>query len=56
MTYSVSGISGTFTDYLGNVCYFNEKSYVHMDEGDYSLNLSDQFVEYLKGVVDIEIG
>ena len=56
LTYSDSGISGTFTDYLGNVCSFNEKSYVHMDEGDYSLNLADQFVEYLKGVVDIEIG
>lgn len=48
--------SGSFTDYLGNVCEYHEMSGVHMEETEYTLSLSLLYLEYLKGVKEIRVG
>ncbi len=41
---------GIITDYLGESCDYMELSAVHLDEADYTLDFSESFVKYLKGV------
>ena len=41
--------SGYITDYLGNICSFNELSSVYMESADYLLGMGD-YIDYLKGV------
>lgn len=49
-TYIDDEIEGYITDYLGNESYYYEKSGAHLEPADYTLSLSKQFVDYLKGV------
>ena len=50
-TLSYSNIGDDFTDkitdYLGETDVVDENSYIHMTEQDYSLNLTDAFLEYI---------
>ena len=39
--------SDKITDYLGETDVVDENSYIHMTEQDYSLNLTDAFLEYI---------
>lgn len=41
---------GEVTDYLGKKGRFHELSSIHMEGADYSLSLSDAYLDYLKGV------
>lgn len=43
-------ISGLVTDYQGNTAQYHELSCVHIEESDYDLSLSRQFIDYLMGV------
>ena len=49
-TYIDDEISGTVVDYLGNRGYFHEYSAVHLKNADYSLSLSELYVDYLLGI------
>ena len=42
--------SGTFTDYLGNICHYSEFNGVHLEPTPFSLSLSDEFIDYLRGI------
>lgn len=49
-TYIDYEIRGTLTDYLGNVCDYQEKSGVHLEPTGYSLSLSIIYLNYLLGI------
>lgn len=53
LTYFDSECSGYVIDYLGQPYEYHELSFIHMESAEYSLSLSDSFIKYLKGVVDI---
>lgn len=42
---------GDLTDYLGNTAHYHELTSVHMEETEYSLSMTDAFINFLKGVV-----
>lgn len=44
-------IEGELKDYQGNIAHYHEKSYIHMEESEYNLSLSDNFIKYLNGYV-----
>ena len=41
---------GEFIDYLGKKGSYDELSAVHMEGADYSLSLSDSYINYLEGI------
>lgn len=41
--------NGTFTDYLGNTCEFDEKSFVHLSESSYNMKLTEIYKLLLEG-------
>lgn len=53
LSYIDDEISGTVVDYMGNPMEYHEKSSIHMEGISYSLNISKQFEDFLKGVIDI---
>lgn len=52
-TYIDEETEGDIVDYTGIPYHFHELSSIHMEPTDYSLDRSDEFCDYLKGVVDI---
>lgn len=50
-TYIDYETQGQVVDYLGNVANFHEMSATHLEQIDYTLNLSILYLEYLRGVV-----
>ena len=46
-TYIDEPFTDTLTDYFGNVETVSEKSYIHLGGCEYSLSLSDTYIEYL---------
>lgn len=46
-TYIDNERDGILTDYLGNKCAYHELSSVHMEQADYHLSLSQEYVDYL---------
>ncbi len=48
-TYIDSAISGEVRDYLGNIYHYEELSAVHMEQSEYKLDLSAEFLRYLLG-------
>lgn len=44
--------SGEIIDYLGNKSTFHELSGVHMEGAEYSLSLSDSYIDYLMGIMN----
>lgn len=49
-TYIDDEIEGDTVDYLGNEYHYHELSAVHMENADYTLSLSEEFLRYLLGV------
>lgn len=49
-TYIDEPREGEVTDYLGNVARFSELSSIHLEGADYSLSLSDLYIDYLLGI------
>ena len=49
-TYIDREIENTLPDYLGNVAYYHEKSFIHLEKTDYLLSLSDMYIKYFMGV------
>ena len=45
-------IEGDITDYLGNIGHYHEYSYIHLEESEYNLSLSEKYINYLKGLVN----
>ena len=41
---------GILTDYLGNKCEYEELSSTHLESTDYTLSLSDTYLNYLMGI------
>lgn len=52
-TYIDDPIEGDVTDYNGVTQHYSEKSAIHLEGTDYTLSLADDYIKYLKGVVDI---
>ena len=48
-TYIDNEISGELTDYNGIKNYYHEYSYIHLEETDFNLSLSENYIEYLNG-------
>ena len=47
------GCAGVMKDYLGHEEEYEEKSFIHMEQSDYNLTMSDQyrgFLNYIYGV------
>lgn len=52
-TYIDYAQKGSFIDYLGNVGDYDELSSVHMEEADYSLSLSSEYLDFIIGLKEI---
>lgn len=50
MTYIDEETIGILTDYQGNETVYHEGSSVHMEEGDYTLQIGKEYIDYMKGV------
>lgn len=46
-TYSDIGFSELLEDYQGNIAAVSEQSFVHLEEGFYTLNIAEEFKNYL---------
>lgn len=53
-TYIDEEIKGTVVDYLGNSASYYEKSFIHLEECEYSMSIADKFKEYLERVNERE--
>lgn len=51
--YGDEPIQGEMEDYQGNKFTYHEESYVHMEAKHFTLNMSEQFAEYLLGYRDV---
>ena len=55
-TYIDDPRTGIITDYLGNTSKYNELSGVHLMQADYSLSISREYSDYIRGIQDFEVG
>lgn len=55
LTYIDDPISGTYTDYMGFPFNYTEQSCIHMEGSDYNFSRSDQFTEFLIGIMEVQI-
>lgn len=53
LTYIDDEIQGTVVDYLGVPFQYTELSAIHMEPSEYSLTMSDEFINYLMEVRDL---
>lgn len=49
-TYIDTEISGYLTDYQGNIDRYNERSYIHLEEQDYTLSINQNYLDYIDNV------
>lgn len=54
ITYIDDETSGVVVDYKGKPYHYHELSSIHMEPSEYNLTMSDEFINYLKGVREIE--
>lgn len=52
LTYIDYETEGDVEDIDGNIYHYHELSSVHMEKSEYSLSMSKEFIDYLKGVKD----
>lgn len=55
-TYIDEPRTGEITDYLGNTAKFAELSGVHLMASDYSLSISREYSDYIRGIQEFDIG
>lgn len=55
-TYIDTPSYGELTDYCGNTCNYSELSSLHLEESDYSMGLSNEFLDYLRGAKWMKVG
>lgn len=53
-TYIDEETSGTITDYKGRTCTYHELSAVHMEGAEYSLSISQEYLDFIKGLEDMD--
>ena len=53
-TYIDEETSGTVTDYKGQTCTYHELSAVHMEGAEYSLSISQEYLDFIKGLEDMD--
>lgn len=53
-TYIDSPINGTVTDYLGNTAEYHELSCLHLEESEYNMSMSEDYINYLLGIQEGE--
>ena len=46
-TYIDEECGGEITDYQGHTASYYEKSYIHLDNEDYSLSIKDTFMDFI---------
>lgn len=51
-TYIDEERNGIVTDYLGNTAEYHELSSLHIDKAEFTLKLSQEFIDYLEGIHD----
>ena len=49
-TYIDNECSGDIVDYMGNCGHFRELSYIHLEQASYVMSLTEQYIQFLKGV------
>lgn len=49
-TYCDYEINGVLKDYLGNEMEYHEDSFIHLENADYSLSITQQYEDFIKGV------
>ena len=54
-TYIDEPRTGTVVDYMGVTGEYNERSAVHLEQADYSLKISREYLDYLLNIETIEI-
>ena len=54
-TYIDEEMDGVLTDYLGNKAEYHEKSGIHLSNAEYTLSLSEIYLQYLLGINDEEL-
>lgn len=54
LTYLDDPLEGTLVDYTGKPYHYREESAIHMEKSQYHLTMADDFINYLKGVQDLE--
>lgn len=55
LTYIDTPMFGSVTDYLGNVGTYYELSGIHMENAQYKMSMSEEYVKFLMGVVTEEM-
>ena len=53
-TYIDDDIRGILIDYQGNSCEYYEKSFIHLENTDYSLSIPDLYLQYIKSLGGIK--
>lgn len=53
-TYIDDDTVGYITDYTGCTASYSERSSIHLEASDYTLSLSQQYIDYLMGIKDFE--
>lgn len=54
LTYNDNGCDGVMTDYMGNMCEYHEKSFIHMEPSEYNLTISDKYLAFLNYIYGIK--
>lgn len=52
-TYIDDETEGDITDYKGKTAHYNERSCVHLEDCDYSLSITREYMDYITGLRDL---
>ena len=53
-TYIDDETQGALVDYMGVKGYYHELSSIHLEEGDYSLSIAQEFIDYINEIQDVD--
>lgn len=53
-TYINDEISGYIKDYQGHRAFYNEKSFIHLENCEFNLSMTDEYLKYIAKVKDVE--
>ena len=55
-TYCDFAITGQLTDYLGQKMEYHEESFIHLENADYSLSITQEYEDFINGLVLVKNG